>query len=445
MTSRTATAVILAAGLGTRMKSSLPKALQPLAGQPMLKWLLEAVRKEFDRIVIVTGPGMADVAAAAGPDAMIVVQEERLGTGHAALQASPLFGDGDVAILYADNPLIRPETLRRLLHTKQNGDTGLALLAMRPADPGRYGRVVMQDNMVERIVEWADATAEEREIGLCNAGVICAGAADLGCWLHAVRNDNAKGEYYLTDVIGLARADGQSVQAVEAPEDELRGVNSKSELADAEAVVQDRLRRAAMDAGVTLTAPETVFLSGDTVIEADVTIEPHVVFGAGVIVRSGAVIRSFSHLEGCEIGLEGRIGPYARLRPGTRLGRDVHIGNFVELKATQMGDGAKAGHLTYLGDASIGARTNIGAGTITCNYDGFFKHRTIIGSDAFIGSDSIIVAPVKIGDGALTAASSVITNDVPAGDLAIARAVQTNKTGLAVTLRERLKQKKDAN
>lgn len=445
MTSRTATAVILAAGLGTRMKSSLPKALQPLAGQPMLKWLLEAVRKEFDRIVIVTGPGMADVAAAAGPDAMIVVQEERLGTGHAALQAAPLFGDGDVAILYADNPLIRPETLRRLLHTKQNGDTGLALLAMRPADPGRYGRVVMQDNMVERIVEWADATVEEREIGLCNAGVICAGAADLGRWLHAVRNDNAKGEYYLTDVIGLARADGQSVQAVEAPEDELRGVNSKSELADAEAVVQDRLRRAAMDAGVTLTAPETVFLSGDTLIEADVTIEPHVVFGAGVIVRSGAVIRSFSHLEGCEVGPEGRIGPYARLRPGTRLGRDVHIGNFVELKAAQMGDGAKAGHLTYLGDASIGARTNIGAGTITCNYDGFFKHRTIIGSDAFIGSDSIIVAPVKIGDGALTAASSVITNDVPAGDLAIARAVQTNKTGLAVTLRERLKQKKDAN
>ncbi|XP_037932943.1 bifunctional protein GlmU-like [Teleopsis dalmanni] len=388
---------------------------------------------------------MADVAAAAGPDAMIVVQEERLGTGHAALQAASLFGDGDVAILYADNPLIRPETLRRLLHTKQNGDTGLALLAMRPADPGRYGRVVMQDNMVERIVEWADATAEEREIGLCNAGVICAGATDLGRWLHAVRNDNAKGEYYLTDVIGLARADGQSVQAVEAPEDELRGVNSKSELADAEAVVQDRLRRAAMDAGVTLTAPETVFLSGDTVIEADVTIEPHVVFGAGVIVRSGAVIRSFSHLEGCEVGPEGRIGPYARLRPGTRLGRDVHIGNFVELKATQMEDGAKAGHLTYLGDASIGARTNIGAGTITCNYDGFFKHRTIIGSDAFIGSDSIIVAPVRIGDGALTAASSVITNDVPAGDLAIARAVQTNKTGLAVTLRERLKQKKDAN
>ncbi|TLU72567.1 bifunctional UDP-N-acetylglucosamine diphosphorylase/glucosamine-1-phosphate N-acetyltransferase GlmU [Lichenicoccus roseus] len=432
-----ATAILLAAGLGTRMKSRHPKAAHKLAGRPMLRHLIESCGVVFDQIVVVVGPDMQELEAIASPHA-VVVQQERLGTAHAALQAAGLFGDGDVAVLYADNPLITPDTLRRLVETRRDGATRLALLAMRPADPGRYGRVVQQDGEVERIVEWADASEAERAIPLCNAGVLCAAAADFEPWLRAVRNDNARGEYYLTDVVALAAASGGIVRAVEASEAELRGINSRAELAEGEAAIQQRLRRAAMDAGATLVAPETVFLSADTVLAPDVVVQPHVVFGPGVSVGAGSEIRAFSHLEGCIVGEGAQIGPYARLRPGTHVGDAAHVGNFVELKAADLGAGAKANHLSYIGDASIGAGSNIGAGTITCNYDGVFKHRTEIGARAFIGSNSILVAPVRIGDGALTAAGSVITNDVEADALALGRARQVNKPGQASMLREKL-------
>jgi bifunctional UDP-N-acetylglucosamine pyrophosphorylase/glucosamine-1-phosphate N-acetyltransferase len=429
-----ATAIILAAGFGTRMKSALPKAMHPIAGRPMLRHLLASCEAVFDRIVVVVGPDMHALAALAAPHA-VVVQTERLGTAHAALQAAAQFGDGEVAVLYADNPLISPATLRRLLTRRTTGDAGLALLAMRPADPARYGRVLGADGFVDRIVEYTDATEAEREVGLCNAGVLCADAAHMANWLRAVRNDNAKGEYYLTDLVALARADGLRVAVVEAPADELRGINSRAELADAEATVQATLRRAAMDAGVTMTDPASVFLCADTNLAQDVTIEPHVVFGPGVTVESGVAIRAFSHLEGCTIRGGAIIGPYARLRPGTEVGHAAHVGNFVELKATRLGDGAKANHLSYLGDSTIGARTNVGAGTITCNYDGYAKHRTTIGESCFIGSDAVLVAPVTIGDGAFIAAGSVITDPVPPDAMALGRARQTLKPGRAATFR----------
>ncbi len=433
-----ATAILLAAGLGTRMKSARPKAAHALAGRPMLRHLIDSCGAVFDRIVVVVGPDMPELEAIAAPHA-VVVQDERLGTAHAALQAASLFGDGDVAVLYADNPLITPGTLQRLLEARRGGGTRLALLAMRPADPGRYGRVVQQDGRVERIVEWADATDAERGIALCNAGVLCAAAGDFADWLRGVRADNARGEYYLTDVVTLAAGTG-SVRAVEAPEAELRGINSRAELAQAEAEIQHRLRQAAMAAGATLLAPDTVFLSADTVLAPDVVVHPHVVFGPGVSVGAGSEIRAFSHLEGCTVGESAQIGPYARLRPGTRVGDAAHVGNFVELKAADLGIGAKANHLSYIGDASVGAGSNIGAGTITCNYDGVSKHRTEIGERAFVGSNSILVAPVRIGDGALTAAGSVITNDVEADALALGRSRQVNKPGQAAMLRQKLVQ-----
>ena len=430
----TTTAIILAAGLGTRMKSALPKTLHKIAGRPMLHHLLDSASQVFDRIVVVVGPDMDAVAAAAAPHA-VVVQQDRLGTAHAALQAEALFGDGEVAVLYADNPLISPVTLRRLLDRRMLGDVGLALLAMRPADPARYGRVLTAYGYVMRIVEYADASESERAIDLCNAGVLCADAASIRGWLLAVRNDNSKGEFYLTDLVELARADGLNVAAVEAPAEELRGINSREELSEAEASVQAAMRRAAMADGVTLIAPDTVFFTYDTRLAADVTVEPHVVFGPGVVVESGAEIRAFSHLEGCHVWPRAIIGPYARLRPGTTIGTGAHVGKFVELKATALGDGAKANHLSYLGDASIGAHTNIGAGTITCNYDGFAKHRTTIGSGVFVGTASVLVAPLTLGNGAFTAAGSVITSDVAADAMAFGRAVQIDKPGRAAAFR----------
>ena len=442
-----ATAVVLAAGMGSRMRSAQPKALHRIAGRPMLRHLLDAAGGVFDRIVVVVGPGMAALEAVAAPHPT-VVQHERRGTAHAARQAEALFGDGDVAILYADNPLILPETLRRLRAARAGAGragagregagregVGLALLALRPADPGRYGRVIETDGLVDRIVEWADASTAERAVTLCNAGALCGPAGAMRRWLAAVRPDNAQGEYYLTDVVALARAEGARVVAVEAPESELAGINSRAELARAEATVQARLRAAAMAAGVTMTDPASVFLCADTVLAPDVTIGPSVVFGPGVRVETGAEIRAFSHLEGCHVGPGCLVGPFARLRPGTVLGAGVHIGNFVELKAAQLGDGAKASHLTYLGDVSVGEAANIGAGTITCNYDGANKHRTEIGARAFIGSDTALVAPVRVGAGAVTAAGSVITDDVPDDALAIARGRQTNKPGRAAALR----------
>ena len=427
-----AVAIILAAGLGTRMRSSLPKALHPIAGRPMLNHLIAACEAVFERIVVVVGPGMEALERAAAPHPT-VVQAERLGTGHAALQAAPLLEGfaGDAAVLYADNPLISEATLRRLL--ARRAEAGLALLAMRPADPGRYGRVVREPSgEVLRVVEWADADAAERGIGLCNAGVVCAPAADLLRWLRALRNDNSKGEYYLTDAVALARADGKRVVAEEAPEAELRGINSRAELAQAEATAQAALRAAAMDGGATLTAPETVFLSWDTRLGQDVTVAPNVVFGPGVVVEDGAEIHAFSHLAGCTVRRGASVGPFARLRPGAEVGPRAHVGNFVEMKAALLGEGAKAGHLSYLGDAVVGAGANIGAGTITCNYDGAAKHRTEIGEGAFIGSDTALVAPVRVGARALVAAGSVVTEDVPDDAMALARGRQVNKPGRGV-------------
>ena len=438
-----ATAILLAAGLGTRMKSSWPKALHPIAGRPMLRHLIESCAAVFDRIVVVLGPDMAALEAVASPH-LVVIQHERLGTAHAALQAASLFGAGDVAVLYADNPLITTATLERLLAARRSADTGLALLAMRPADPARYGRLLTRPDgaggeIVQRIVEWADAGPAERAIGLCNAGVLCAEAGRFAGWLSGVRNDNANGEYYLTDVVALAAAEGAVVRHVEAPEEELRGINSRAELAEAEAAVQRRLRLQAMRNGATLVAPETVFLSADTVLGTDVTVHPNVVFGPGVTVGSGSEIRAFSHLEGAVVGQGALIGPYARLRPGTVVGDAAHVGNFVELKATELGAGAKANHLAYLGDASIGPRANVGAGTITCNYDGVSKHRTTIGADVFVGSNATLVAPLSLGDRAFVAAGSTITDAVPEGALAFGRARQDTKPERAAGLRARLK------
>jgi bifunctional UDP-N-acetylglucosamine pyrophosphorylase/glucosamine-1-phosphate N-acetyltransferase len=424
-----ATAVILAAGLGTRMRSSLPKTLHRLAGRSMLRHLLASCEPVFDRIVVVLGPGMDAVRQEAEPHTC-VVQQERFGTAHAALQAIEHFGDGQVAVLYADNPLIRTATLRGLLETRS--PLGLSLLAFRSADPARYGRVITgDDGLVTRIVEYADASPKERTVDLCNAGVVCGGSAEMQRWLRAVRNDNAKAEYYLTDVVSLAWADGRPVFAVEAPADELAGVNSRAELSRAEAVLQGWMRQEAMEAGVTMIDPSSVFLSFDTRLSADVTIEPNVFFGPGVTIASNVLIRAFSHVEGADVGPGSIVGPFARLRPGAKLEKDVRVGNFVEIKGATLAQGVKAPHLSYIGDATVGARTNIGAGTITCNYDGTNKHRTKIGANVFVGSDVALVAPVSVGDGAILAAGSVITEDVEADALALARGRQVQKPGRA--------------
>ena len=429
-------AVILAAGLGTRMKSTLPKALHRIAGQTMLCHLAATASAVFDRIVVVTGPNMAAVVHEAGPHET-VTQTERLGTAHAALQAASHFRDGIVAVLYVDNPLVSEASLRALLGRLGDREgPGLVLLAMRPPDPGRYGRLVTEGDEVLRIVEYAEASEAERAITLCNVGGLCANAADMRRWLARIGNDNSKGEYYLTDLVGVARAEGTRVAFVEAPHEECLGINSRSELAAAEAALQARLRAAALEAGVTMTAPGTVFLAADTSLAADVIIGPYVVFGPGVRIETGAEIRAFSHLDGCVIGRDAIIGPYARIRPDTSVGTAAHVGNFVELKAAKLGDGAKANHLTYLGDSEIGARTNVGAGTITCNYDGFAKHRTTIGQDVFIGSDVALVAPIAVGDGAMIAAGSVVTENINPDALVIARGRQVEKPGRAKAMRQ---------
>ncbi len=419
------TAIILAAGLGKRMKSALPKAAHPIAGRPMLRHLIAAAETVFDRIVVVAGPEMPVLEALAAPHP-VVVQAERRGTAHAAAQAAAQFGMGAAAIFYADNPLLTPATMMALLARLQTG-AGLVLLANTPPDPLKYGRVVMEAGQVRRIVEFADATVAEREIRLCNAGAFAASAVDLRRWLSAVGPDNAAGEYYLTDIVGIADREGVSVVALEAPHQECLGVNSRAELAAAEAVAQARLRAAALQAGVAMPAPETVFFAADTELAEDVTIGPYVVFGPGVRLGAGAEIKAFSHLEACVVGEGAVIGPYARLRPGADIGAGAHVGNFVEIKAARLGAGVKANHLSYIGDAEIGAGTNIGAGTITCNYDGKAKHRTVIGEAAFIGSNTALVAPVTVGAGGLIAAGSVITDDVEPGALAIGRARQVNK------------------
>lgn len=419
-------AVIIAAGLGTRMKSVLPKAAHKIAGREMLTHLIRAAEKVFDRIVVVVGPEMELLERLAAPHE-VVVQHERLGTAHAARMAEQKFGEGPVAVFYADNPLVSTATMQALKARLEAGDAGLVLLGMTPPEPGKYGRLVMEDGFLLRIVEYADAKPEELAIGFCNAGGLIALGADMRGWLAEVGNDNAKGEYYLTDIVAIARGFGMKVAALDAPYAECLGVNSRAELAEAEAHYQARARAAALAAGVGMQAPETVYFSADTVLGEDVSIGPYVVFGPGVTVETGVEIKAFSHLEGCVVHADALIGPYARLRPGADIGVAAHIGNFVEVKAAQIGPGAKANHLAYIGDAEVGPGSNIGAGTITCNYDGKHKHRTKIGAKVFVGSNTALVAPVSIGEGATLAAGSVITEDVGPGELAFGRARQVNK------------------
>lgn len=436
--------IILAAGQGTRMNSDLPKVLHPLGAAPLVAHALAAaVSQEPSRVVVVAGHEAAQVAKAVAefaPEAEVVVQEPQLGTGHAVAQALPVLAgfEGKVLVLYGDTPFIRAETLAAMLDETAD----LVVLGFDAADPGRYGRLVMGATGPERIVEFKDASPEERTLTLCNSGVICAEAGLLARLVAGLSNANAAGEYYLTDVVAAARAEGRTVALVRCPEAETLGINTRAELARAEALFQARARAEALENGVTLTAPETVFFALDTWIGRDALIGPNVVFGPGVTIESGAEVRAFCHLEGCHISRGATVGPFARLRPGTELAEDVHVGNFVEIKNAILDEGVKVGHLTYLGDAHVGERTNIGAGTVTCNYDGVMKHRTEIGADAFIGSATMLVAPVTVGAGALTGSGSVITEDVPAGAVALGRAKQMNKPGLAAKLFDRLRAEK---
>lgn len=438
--------IVLAAGKGTRMNSDQPKVLHRIAGAPMLWHALRAgAALEPERTVVVGGHGFDAVAEAArdyDPELAVVEQADQLGTGHAVRMALPALDgfEGDVVVLYGDTPFISADTLEAMRAARATHD--IVVLGFEAADPARYGRLVMEGEDLVKIVEFKDATNEERAITLCNSGVIAADAGVLADMLAKVGNDNASGEYYLTDVPGLARAEGKTATVVRCPEAETLGVNSRTDLAFAEAAFQAAARADLLDLGVTLQAPETVHLAWDTEVGRDAEIEPNVVFGPGVTVESGSRIRAFSHLEGCHVSRGAVVGPYARLRPGAELAEDVHVGNFVEVKNAVLHEGVKANHLTYIGDAEIGAKTNIGAGTITCNYDGVFKHRTVIGKHAFIGSDTMLVAPVTIGDGAMTGSGSTITSDVPAGALAIARGKQETKPGLAEKLMNMLRAKK---
>ncbi len=435
--------IILAAGQGTRMNSDLPKVLHKVGAAPLLHHAMQAGRTlEPEVTVVVTGHGAEAVAKSArtyDEDAQTVVQAEQKGTAHAVLQAAPLLQGvaGDALVLYGDTPFIRPETLAAMLAARRQH--AVVVLGFHAADPGRYGRLIAKGEVLERIAEWKDATEAERAITLCNSGVVCADAATLMRLCAAVGNDNASGEYYLPDIVALARAEGMSAGVILCDEAETLGVNTRAQLAEAEAAFQARARAEALENGVTLTAPETVFFALDTVIGRDAVIGPNVIFGPGVTIESEAEVKGFCHLEGCHISRGAQVGPFARLRPGAELAEDVHVGNFVEIKNTILDEGVKVGHLTYLGDAHVGEHTNIGAGTVTCNYDGVMKHRTVIGKRAFIGSDTMLVAPVMVGDGALTGSGSVITEDVPPEAVAIGRARQVNKPGLATKLFEKLK------
>ncbi len=438
--------IILGAGKGTRMQSDLPKVLHKIAGAPMLVHAMKAGQSiDPDRMIVVAGHGAELVEAAAkdyNPEVDVVQQAEQLGTGHAVEQAKELLSeyDGDVIVLYGDTPFISPETLQAIATARETAD--LVVLGFDAADPGRYGRLVTEGDALLKIVEFKDASEAELAITLCNSGVMSAKASDLFEMISKIDNNNASGEYYLTDCVEIAVASGKSATVVRCDEAETLGVNSRAQLADAEALFQKRARAELIENGVTLLAPDTVFLSYDTYIGCDAVIEQNIVFGTDVTVESGATIRAFSHLEGCHVSRGAIVGPYARLRPGAELAEDVRIGNFVEVKNAILGEGSKVNHLSYIGDAEIGQKTNIGAGTITCNYDGVMKHKTHIGDNAFIGSNTMLVAPVSIGNDAMTGSGSVITKDVPDGDLALSRAPQENKTGLARKLVDLLKKKK---
>ena len=439
------TVVILAAGAGTRMRSALPKVLHRIAGRPMVSHVVataEALKPA--RLAVVIGPDHQAVAAAVAPHAT-AIQTRPQGTGDAVKAAREhLKGADEVLVLYGDTPLLTAATLRKLLAARRRRKAAVAVLGFRPADPTPYGRFVTDGGSLQRIVETKDATAEERRIGLCNAGVMAIDGSVAIKLLDKLRNDNAKGEYYLTDLVALARAGKRDCTFVEGDAAEFQGINSRAELAAAEAALQQRLRTAAMENGATLEEPGSVYFSWDTRLGRDVTVGPNVVFGPGVVVEDNVVIRGFCHIEGARIGRNAIVGPFARLRPGTALGEDVHIGNFVEVKASSLGRGAKANHLAYVGDATVGAKVNIGAGVITVNYDGFGKYRTEVGAGAFVGSNASLIAPVTVGAGAIVGAGSVIAKDVPPETVAVERSDQSMREGAAPRLRERNKARAEA-
>ena len=434
-------AVILAAGQGTRMKSSKHKVLHPLAGQPMLFHLLDSLDAAgiSRRVVIVGAVGEQVESAVAGRGVEIAWQREQLGTAHAALQARETLADHDgiVIVCFGDTPLLSADTVARLAARLDAPDApAVAVLGFRPADAAAYGRIIADDaGNIAKMVEYKDASADERAVDLCNSGVTAVHSRDLWALLDRVGNANAAGEYYLPDIVMLAIADGRGAVVIETAADEVAGINSRAELAAVEGAWQAKRRSQAMADGVTLIAPDTVFFAHDTRLGRDVTIEPNVVFGPGVTIADNVTIHAFSHLEGATVASKADVGPYARLRPGAALGEGSRVGNFVEVKNTTLGVGAKANHLTYLGDATVGANVNIGAGTITCNYDGYLKYRTVIGEGAFIGSNSALVAPVKIGDGALVAAGSTVTRDVEADALVLVRPERADHPGWAKRFR----------
>jgi bifunctional UDP-N-acetylglucosamine pyrophosphorylase/glucosamine-1-phosphate N-acetyltransferase len=441
MSARSSLTIVLAAGEGTRMQSSLPKVLHPVAGQSLLAHVLGAAPKGAGAsLAVVIGPdhqAVADEARRIRPDAASFVQRERLGTAHAVLAArdAMISGADDLLVVFGDTPLISAETFSRLRAPLQSG-AALAVLGFRAADPTGYGRLLVEGDRLVEIREHADATPAQRAIKLCNAGVMAFDGRKALQIIEAIGHANSKSEYYLTDAVTVVRNLGLEAVVIETSEDEVRGINTRAQLAEAEAVMQARLRQAALEAGVTLIAPETVYLAADTTFGKDVTIEPFVVIGPGVTIADGAVIHSFSHIVRASIGRKASVGPYARLRPGTSLGDGARVGNFVEVKAATLEAGVKVNHLSYIGDAHVGANSNIGAGTITCNYDGFAKHRTEIGEGAFVGTNSSLVAPVKIGNGAYVGSGSVITKDVPDDALAVERSPQTNREGGARRYRE---------
>lgn len=435
-------AIILAAGHGTRMRSSLSKVLHPVGGRAMIGHVVSAAEKlNPQRIAAVIGnhaPEVGDYVKAMVPSASIAVQEPPQGTAHAVLKAIPAIEsfEGAVLVLYADTPLVTPETLRALADAIAHG-ASVAVLGFTPPDPGAYGRLVRdKSGNLAAIVEAKDASAEELKITLCNSGVMAVDAAFLRSELKNIGNDNAKGEYYLTDIVALAREHNKDCAVIEADPQEVLGVNSRVELAEAEAIFQTRMRQSTMENGATLIDPDTVYFSFDTQIGKDVVIGPNVIFGPGVRIDDRVEIKPFSHLEGAQISAGAMVGPYARLRPGAMIGKEAKVGNFVEIKKSMVAQGAKISHLTYIGDADIGPRANIGAGTITCNYDGYNKHKTTIGADAFIGSNTSLVAPVTINDGAYVGSGSVITKNVESGDLAVARGRQSAIKGWAARFKK---------
>ncbi len=441
--------VILAAGQGERMKSDRAKVLHAVGGAPLIAHVVAAAQAIApERLVVVTGHQAETVEAVVrtiAPEAHLARQDEALGTAHAVAQARAALdgSEGDVIVLYGDTPFVRPETLAAMQAARRGG-AAVVVLGFQAADPTGYGRLIATGDMLEAIVEHRDADAETRAITLCNSGVICAGAGTLFGLIDRVGNANARGEYYLTDIVGLARAGGHACTFVTCPEAETLGINSRADLARAEAAFQSARRGEMLAGGVTLTAPETVFFAHDTHVGADTVIGPHVVFGPGVTVENGAEIRAFCHLEGCHVAEGAQIGPFARLRPGAEIGEGARIGNFVEIKEALVDRGAKVNHLAYIGDATVGEAANIGAGAITCNYDGVSKHRTEIGARAFIGSNSALVAPVRVGANAFVAAGSTITEDVAPGALAVGRARQATRPGLAIRLMDRLRALKAA-